>query len=461
MGVLSMTRISLKKKILFYFVMLISVVFLIEFFSFAAFFIIKKEWFSFSRIYSERNSRSYEIDTLTSRGGKKGSADNQTIASGQVIHPYLGYVYSPEYNKEEYSNIPISEYGFVDNTGPIHAKSNDRVILGIFGGSVAFWFSVHGIDSLISELRKSPEFLNKEIVIVRTAVYGYKQPQQLMALTYLLALGAHFDIIINLDGFNEVALPPAENMPKNVFPFFPRNWFWRVQDLPDSVTRSIVGEITYLKSKRSKWARVFSKAPLRYSITLNLIWKYYDHNLATAISDDELTLQRYRPNGTSYVATGPSRHYETESALFEDLASFWKMSSLQMYRLSAANRIRYFHFLQPNQYVAGSKIMKKEESKRALLDGHPYKKGAERGYPYLIKAGEELVNQGVHFHDLTRIFTDKVEPIYVDACCHLNKTGNEIVGTVIGRAIIQDINTENTPGEKKLVSENGVHFLNE
>jgi len=68
-----------------------------------------------------------------------------------------------------------------------------------------------------------------------------------------------------------------------------------------------------------------------------------------AISRDELILQSYKPNVGSYVATGPSYHYESESDMFKDLASVWKMSSIQMHRLCAANGIRYFHFLQPNQ----------------------------------------------------------------------------------------------------------------
>ena len=114
-----------------------------------------------------------------------------------------------------------------------------------------------------------------------------------------------------------------------------------------------------------------------------------------------------------------------------------------MNRLCAANGIRYFHFLQPNQYVPGSKTIGKEEKKQAFLDRHPYKKGVEGGYPYLIKAGKELVNEGVNFHDLTMIFADKFEPIYIDNCCHYYQKGNEILGTVIGQAIIQDINNEN------------------
>jgi hypothetical protein len=38
---------------------------------------------------------------------------------------------------------------------------------------------------------------------------------------YLLALGAQIDVVVNIDGFNEVALPPAENLLKKVFPVYP------------------------------------------------------------------------------------------------------------------------------------------------------------------------------------------------------------------------------------------------
>lgn len=457
-----MTRISLKKKLLFFFVTVILVVFMIEFFSFVAFFIIEKQLFSFSKIHSEQKSQTdiLRLDSVgkTHKGGKEVDVGKliPPYMTAEVIHPYLGFVFNPEYNKitkgvialnrEIKANIPITEHGFVDSSDTMLTESDDKITIGIFGGSVAFWFSVLGKDSLISELKKSPIFSNKEIVVVRLASGGYKQPQQLIALNYFLALGAHFDFIINIDGVNEVALPIAENLPKKVFPFFPRGWFLRVQDLPDLTARSIMGEITYLKSKRSDWARVFSKAPFRYSITLNLIWKCYDRRLNMAINEDQIALQNYKPKSGSYAATGPSRHYESEDDLYRDLTSVWERSSLQMHRLSSANNIRYFHFLQPNIFVTGSKVLAQQELKLAS-DTHPYKEGAERGYPYLTKAGEELVNQGVNFHDLTMVFANRSEPIYVD-CCHFNKTGNEILGTVIGQAIVHDINTDITRREK-------------
>ena len=440
-----MNKNDLKKNILFSFTTLISVVLIIELLSFFAFSIIQKRWFSFSRIHDEQRSLTQEEGANNLSSGK----ETKPGPDREVIHPYLGFVLNPELSEyardaKNHNNIPISDYGFRDVTSPIHTKSNEKIIIGIFGGSVAFWFSAEGIDSLTKELGKFPPFLNKEIVIVRTALGGYKQPQQLMALNYLLVLGAQFDIVINIDGFNEVALPLRDNISKNVFPFFPRNWFMRVQGLHDTAILSAVGEITYLRSKRREWAKVFVRAPFSYSVTLNLIWKYYDRSLAITIAGSELTLQSQKPQKINYVSTGPRYHYDNKAGLYKDLASVWKRSSLQIHGLCAANGIKYIHFLQPNQYLAGSKIMGEEERKQAYLENHPYKRGVEGGYRYLIEAGNELVNEGVSFHDLTMIFSDEIEPIYRDTCCHVNKRGNDILGTVIAKAIIQDFNTDIT-----------------
>ena len=47
---------------------------------------------------------------------------------------------------------------------------------------------------------------------------GWKQPQQLLALSWILALGGELDVLINVDGFNEVALDGVENAERGVFP---------------------------------------------------------------------------------------------------------------------------------------------------------------------------------------------------------------------------------------------------
>ena len=51
-----------------------------------------------------------------------------------------------------------------------------------------------------------------------------KQPQQLFKLYYLDLIGLKFDIIINLDGFNELALTLSENFAINDHLIYPRNY---------------------------------------------------------------------------------------------------------------------------------------------------------------------------------------------------------------------------------------------
>ena len=72
----------------------------------------------------------------------------------------------------------------------------------------------------------------------------------------------------------------------------------------------------------------------------------------------------------------------------------------------------------------------------------PYRPSVERGYPLLSATGRRLAEHGVHFHDLTMLFSDVEEPLYLDSCCHLNAAGNARLGHAIGAALVQDAGTE-------------------
>ena len=113
-----------------------------------------------------------------------------------------------------------------------------------------------------------------------------------------------------------------------------------------------------------------------------------------------------------------------------------------MHELCEANGIRYFHFLQPNQYVPDSKRLGEEERETAFTADHPYRRGVEKGYPFLVQSGRELSRRGIRFHDLTMTFSDTDEQIYIDDCCHYNEKGNEILGAVIGQTIVEGMATE-------------------
>lgn len=374
-------------------------------------------------------------------------------AQPENIHPYIGYVSTyvcpnkKSTNPKETSDHP-SEYGFRDTQNPIQQKSPDKLIIGIFGGSVAERFFLQGgIKVLKEELRKNKYFSDKQFVFLNFSNGGYKQPQQLMILNYILALGGNFDIVINLDGFNEVALSASENIPNKVFPFFPRLWHMRVG--PQSISQKelrVIGTISNLQDIRDRLYRSLSSAPLSYSNTSYLLWEYLNRYLLTCIAKERLLLSSLRRSTEQdYVVTGPSRQYNSPQEMYGDLAAVWANCSLQMSKICQANNIVYFHFLQPNQYVANSKIINQDEQKIAIADyDHmPYRKPVEEGYSFFRAAGKDLHAKQVNFFDLVNVFSNNCDIIYSDNCCHVNKEGNQILAHVIGKTVLEIYETNN------------------
>src|SRR5262249_42680254 len=156
---------------------------------------------------------------------------------------------------------------------PLQTRSHNKLIIGLVGGSLAEQFASSALEILANDLKESSYFAGKELVFVRLALSGYKQPQQLLAVNYLLTLGGQFDILINIDGYNEVVLPVVENAPNHVFAGFPRSWHLRVTEAGNlSIMRSI-GRIAYLKDRAGYWSRVIQARPWRYSPAASLTWR--------------------------------------------------------------------------------------------------------------------------------------------------------------------------------------------
>ncbi len=417
-------------KLLFYGILLALLYIAIECISFAGFFILDRKIFSFPRTFSNRASIS-QNKQIFDKTCKE--------VSLRVVHPYIGSVNNPDAYEQQRFDLPFSSYGFLDDKSPIQKSSDEKIILGIFGGSFAQQFSSFGITALLQELRQADAYKDKEIVIVRTALNGFKQPQQLMTLNYLMALGGHFDIVINLDGFNEIVLPIVENAPKRIFPFYPRDWFALAQQFPDRIVLSVVGEMIYLNERKKTWARLFSHPFLRYSITMNLIWKIYNNQLnKVGIYDQQFLLDYQIKEDQHCPLFSPPYDFDNTTKIYKDSAFVWMQSSRQMNSLCQDNGAQYYHFLQPNQDVPDSKIMMGPERKYAFFKNHPYKDAVEQGYPYLTEAGDELIGQGINYYDLTMIFADNNDFLYADTCCHLTKKGYHLLGSHIGKIIVDD-----------------------
>lgn len=357
-----------------------------------------------------------------------------------ALHPYLGFVLV---GSGQYFPVPVQDLnvlGFSPYAGGslVREENSKRMVIGIFGGSVAHnlaWSSA--LETLRKRLSVLPAFNGKDIVFTVPALGGYKEPQQLIALAYLLNLGAHFDAIITLDGFNEVVLTYAENVRDGVAPSYPRNWHMIAGNNRDPVQLLKIGRIATLLTIRATLARWFDAPPLRWSLSAGLLWHGIDHIVATQLYRARLSMQS--PSEIkNFSITGPRQQYVNTEDIFRDLAQIWARGTLQIDRLASANHIRSFHFLQPNQYVPGSKTLSSEEQKIAVIHSSWAATGVVLGYPYLKEEGELLVRQGVHFSDLTDIFRNYPETIYIDDCCHVNIRGNEILAEAIADEILRE-----------------------
>lgn len=375
-----------------------------------------------------------ELDTL--EGVARAASQ---LTAGTSLHPYLGFVQTPRPVAESWMNVhhlPINEFGFIDDKTPLQKRAPQRRIVAITGGSVAFFLGSEGALRLRSRLQALPDFAGREIVLVRLALGGFKQPQQLATLTYLLALGAEFDLLINLDGFNETALYPAESAALGAHPAYPRGWPQIVGAASAPERLRAVGAWAFWSTKRRTWAATFRGPVADRSALAALTWLAGDRWLLRNAEGAQATLRTLTDSGKpSFSAVGPPTSFADEEQLYRALSALWERSSLQLSKLCEANGIRYLHFLQPNQYFEGSKPMTAAERAVAIDPASPYVGSIGAGYPMLREAGGRLRSAGVDFNDLTQLFARHEVPIYVDRCCHLNLTGNELLADAVADRI--------------------------
>ena len=204
---------KLKKRLTYLFFLLIITVLTVEFSPYIISPILYSRSFSREKLQGELLHQHKENAEKNDKNN--GETTKNEYLGDHIIHPYLGFVNAP---RED-----VNRFCF-PGTDPLTQRSTGAVNICLMGGSVAVGIYAKSRDLLIENLKSSELFKDKEINIILFALGGFKQPQQLMALNYFLSLGAEYDIVINLDGFNEVVLPFSDNLPFNIYPSYPRHW---------------------------------------------------------------------------------------------------------------------------------------------------------------------------------------------------------------------------------------------
>jgi hypothetical protein len=212
---------------------------------------------------------------------------NPRVKLPYPLHPYIGFTGRPRVPS---TNKVFNDYGFLGENPVTHTKPN-QLLVAITGGSVASGVFVFAEDVLREELARA--YPGKEVIITSIALGGMKQPQQLMAMNYFLVLGAKFDAIINLDGYNEIVLA-LQNYNTGVAPFFPRLWRLYAQKSLDVDRALLIAELAGLAKERESLANLAKLPVLNSSIFIGTLWQLLHDRKQQQIIHYEKALSEYK-----------------------------------------------------------------------------------------------------------------------------------------------------------------------
>jgi hypothetical protein len=362
-----------------------------------------------------------------------------TVGYKQRLHPYFGF--TGPYNLRE-ADLSTNALGFPQRETfaiPYIPASNDFVVV-VFGGSVAYR-SAYGREGgmpLVDALNALPNFSGRRVVVINMAQGAGKQPQQLLELAYLLAIGQHIDLALNVDGFNEFALgwqnlrvgldpvlPPAQSMwafAEELYPapdsgdyYKPAYEMFSARQLADyhrqraDAARSGLSYVWH-QALGSRNQTVLATAAAEYESLIKS-----DH-LSVAKSKLSLDLPPIKGDPVAY------------------LYDLWLKCSQQMRALAEANGIKYLHLIQPNQYYTKHVFSKHEHQiALALPPDHDYVLGVTKGYPLLAARSAALEKSDIV--SMIDVFDDVKDEIYFDLCCHLNAHGETLFAQAAAREV--------------------------
>jgi hypothetical protein len=363
------------------------------------------------------------------------------------LHPLFGYVLKQGAFTNEKLKLKVNKHGFFSLYEYPFVKSNkNQVIIGIFGGSVANNFTVdeYVTKRLSNKLKAYAEFANKEIIFLNFGNGGYKQPQQLLVLNYFLALGQELDLVINIDGFNEVSLSNLNNKAQVEIGMPSVQHIRPLAGLANNnLSPEAMSSIVQINDNKKQLKAGIDKLQtcqlaLCHAVT-SLQVKQLVNNYQQAVGKyDSQVKQSNLDTANSGIVYIPKADSVFEDATaFDKMASIWYESSIGMNQILSSRKIKYFHFIQPNQYYPTKRAFTAKEKEIAIDNKSAYIEGVKKGYPVLLSKVDDLQKARVNIFNAVNILDNTKETVYKDACCHYNSVGEEVLANYVSSSIIK------------------------
>jgi len=381
---------------------------------------------------------------VTGTSGEPGKEPAKKELSQYVVHPYRAYTPRPGFDTKTTIGwrARVNVFGIRSFFQDPRSLEEKDLVIGIFGGSVAKGLSFRGRTPLRDTILEAHPEIEDSIRIVNFALSGYKQPQQLYLLSEMLLLGVPIDVVVNIDGFNEIALGTTD-ASRGFHPLYPEYnaWLSILEIAGGTLSRRQV-ELAYdamnCRERADSIQNLFHRIP------------FIGHSaLVQAVAGEMILRNKRKAVAYEKALRGESREgrddgvFKLEPTEEEKnphyVASLWKRASEEMSGIAESSGATYIHILQPNQYVEGSKELSAEELEKAWNPKRPWSRAAAAGYRELRTFGKDLEAEGIDFHDLSFVFKGHDETIYRDVCCHFNEHGYDVFGRAVGEIIVRSL----------------------
>jgi hypothetical protein len=321
-------------------------------------------------------------------------------------------------------------------------RPDDYTIL-LTGGSVAAFFALTEGEALARDLQGDPRLAGRRVVVLQGAHASHKQPQQLNRVALHLSLGHRPDLVIDLNGFNEMAFG-VENGRKGCHPAWPTSPSWGSAvagvSSPSPERMDLIADLWGLRNESYDLVRTVLKHGLQRSCAIGSLAQARLRSLGVRRNDLQQRLalldNASGDERTRRQVGGPDFDGEP-GALLEISERVWTESSRSMRALLECRGLAYLHVLQPALFDAESKTPSDEE-RRIQNPNSAWMVGARVGLPRLRRAGETLAAEGEHFVDASRMFAGSTETYFVDAI-HFTPKGNAMLRALIVERIRAEI----------------------
>ncbi|MCE9594184.1 MAG: hypothetical protein K8S98_08320 [Planctomycetes bacterium] len=342
----------------------------------------------------------------------------------ETLHPYLGVdlVASRERLRRELEAT----------------QRDDGFDVFVLGGSTATDFVGAGAETLAALLTNASGLSSGPVRVWGEGRSTFKEPQQANELAYALTFGVRPDLVIVIDGFNDVALA-VENGWEGTHPLYP--WAPRWVALAGSGMRDpkTLDRMLALRERRARTARLarfeLASGVMNSALLGSLgLRKLHALDREADAAFEELNAG-LRAADATHAERGPD-HATDHARILDAAVTAWSEGAFSMWSLCRDRGIAYLHVLEPTLHDEGSKPATAEELAHGQVPP-AWSEAVRLGYPRLREAGAALAERGVPFLDASRIFADVNEPLYYDGS-RFAEAGQRLLGDALGRRVVAD-----------------------